>query len=101
VIPSPSPDPTNEDACRTAAAQLQHDHRNWLVMWGCYTRCFIAFPLFRAPRGTILTATRPAEVAVMMRREERLAGLRVPPPSPSQDWQRREDWRIHSLPGGR
>jgi hypothetical protein len=79
-----------------AAAQIQHDHRNWLVMWGCYTHSYIAFPLFPAPRGTILTAATPAEIVVMMRREERLAGMRVPAPSPPQDWQRREDWRIRS-----
>jgi hypothetical protein len=53
-------------------------------MWGCYTRCYIAFPLFPAPRGTILTATAPAEMAVKMRREERFAGLWVPPPRAPQ-----------------
>jgi hypothetical protein len=96
VILTPSPDPANEDACRQAAAQLQHDHRNWLVMWGCYTRVYIAFPLFPAPRGTILTATAPAEIAVKMRREERTAAGRVPAPSPPQGWQPPEDWRLRS-----
>lgn len=88
MISSPSPDPHNEDACRRAAAQLQHDHENWLVMWGCYTRSFVAFPLFRAPRGTVLTATTPDEMAAKMRREERISGLRVPTPAETdpQDW---------------
>lgn len=86
MIFSLSPDPRNEDACRRAAAQLQHDHERWLVMWGCYTHSYVAFPLFRAPRGTVLTAATPAEMAAKMRREERAAGVRVPPPSPPPEW---------------
>jgi hypothetical protein len=74
-----------------AAAQLQHDHRNWLVMWGCYTRAYIAFPLFPGPRGTVLTAAAPADMAAKMRRAERSAGVRVPAPSPPQDWQGSQD----------
>lgn len=79
MIPSPSPDPRNEDACRAAAARLQHDHKNWLVLWGCYTHNYVAFPLFPAPRGTIITAATPGEMAGRMRRQERMAGVRVPP----------------------
>jgi hypothetical protein len=92
VIPSTSPDPSNEDACRMAAAQLQHDHQHWLVMWGCYTRRYIAFPLFPVPRGTILTAAVPDEMAAKMRRQERSAGVRVPPPSPAPDGQGTREW---------
>lgn len=107
MIPSPSPDPHNEDACRAAAARLQHDHKNWLVLWGCYTHSYVAFPLFSAPRGTILTATTPAEMSGKMRREERVAGVRVPPqaapdpyPSaPPDSRPPRQDWPGHqSLP---
>jgi hypothetical protein len=76
-----------------AAAQLQHEHRNWLVMWGCYTRAYIAFPLFAAPRGTILTAAAPAEMVAKMRRQERSAGVRVPQPSPAPDRQETADWQ--------
>lgn len=69
-----------------AAAQLQHDHAHWLVLWGCYTHSYIAFPLFHAPRGTILTASAPGEMITKMREHERTAAARVPPPTPSQDW---------------
>jgi hypothetical protein len=73
-----------------AAAQLQHDHKHWLVIWGCYTRSYIAFPLFHAPRGTILTASAPGDMVTKMRREERSAGVRVPAPAPAPaptpDW---------------
>jgi hypothetical protein len=93
VIPSTGPDPGSEDACRMAAAQLQHDHSHWLIMWGCYTRSYIAFPLFAAPRGTILTAAHPADLAAKMRRQERSARVSVPPPSPSPDTQEAADWQ--------
>lgn len=85
MIPSPSPDPHNEDACRAAAARLQHDHGNWLVLWGCYTHSYVAFPLFSAPRGTILTASTPGEMTAKMRREERVAGARIPAQPGSAD----------------
>lgn len=93
MIRSPSPDPNNEDACRMAAAQLQHDHKHWLIMWGCYTHSYIAFPLFAGPRGTILTAAAPAELVAKMRRQERVAGVRVPPPSPAPDQQAQQGWQ--------
>lgn len=80
MIPNPNPDRRNEDACRQAAAQLQRDHGRWLVLWGCYTRRYIAFPLFGAPRGTVLTAATPGEMAAKIHSTERSAGLQVPPP---------------------
>jgi hypothetical protein len=93
VIPSPSPDPGNEDACRRAAAQLQHDHGRWLVMWGCYTRSYIAFPLFTAQRGIVLTAASPGEMTAKIRRTEGSADTRVPPPRPGGEWQRPPQWQ--------
>lgn len=92
MIPSTSPDPGDEDTCRRAAARLQHDHECWLVLWGCYTRSFVAFPLFPAPPGTVLTARTPADLAARMRRQERSAGVRVPPPSPAPEWERAQHW---------
>jgi hypothetical protein len=107
VIPSASPDPHNEDACRAAAARLQRDHNHWLVLWGCYTHSYVAFPLFSAPRGTILTAATPGEMTGKMRREERVAGVRVPrqatasadPRASAEPYPPRQDWPGHqSLP---
>jgi hypothetical protein len=97
VIPSPSPDQRNEDACRRAAAQLQHDHGQWLVMWGCYTRSYIAFPLFAVPRGIVLTASSPGEMTAKIQRAERSAAAQVPPPrSPMPGPQ-----RVPGVPGQR
>lgn len=98
MIPSPSPDPHNEDACHAAAARLQHDHRNWLVLWGCYTHSYVAFPLFPAPRGTILTASTPTEMTAKMRREERVAG-RGSPRSPAPWTPARPVPRVRTRPG--
>jgi hypothetical protein len=92
MIHSDSPDPRNEEACRMAAARLQHEHRHWMIMWGCYTRTYVAFPLFHAPRGTILTATVPEEMIAKIRRQERAAGMRIPQPSPAPDQQQQRDW---------
>ncbi|HEX4064216.1 MAG TPA: hypothetical protein VHY58_24660 [Streptosporangiaceae bacterium] len=83
MIPNPNPGPRdqrNEDACRQAAAQLQRDHGRWLVMWGCYTRRYVAFPLFQTPRGTVITAATPGELSAKMHSTERSAGMQVPPP---------------------
>ena len=92
MIHSVGPNPMNEDACRMAAVRLQHEYRHWMIMWGCYTRTYVAFPLFHAPRGTILTATVPDEMADKIRRHERAAGMRVPPTSPRPDRQPERDW---------
>jgi hypothetical protein len=92
MIHSAAQDPSHEDACRRAAARLQRDHQHWMVMWGCYTRRYVAFPLFPAPRGTILTAVAPAELAAKMRRQERSAGMWAAPPGPVPGRQQERDW---------
>jgi hypothetical protein len=48
-----------DDQERRAAAEIERAHPNWLVMWGCYTRVFWAFPRFLTPRGTIVSAPGP------------------------------------------
>lgn len=35
--------------CRTAR-EIEEKFSDWLVIWGVYTRQFVAFPLFNAPR---------------------------------------------------
>jgi hypothetical protein len=63
-------------------------------MWGCYTRSYVAFPLFAVPRGTVLTAATPGELTTKMRSTEQSAGLRVPPPRhPPQNRPGPPDWR--------
>jgi len=52
------------------ASQIQRDHPNWLVMWGVYTRQYVAFPLFNAPKGTIARDPDPDQLVNRMRQME-------------------------------
>jgi hypothetical protein len=60
---------------RQVAAQLEADNPRWIVIFGIYTREFIAFPRFAAPMGTVLSALYPEALPVRMRAAEARAGL--------------------------
>jgi hypothetical protein len=38
------------------ASEIEQSHPHWVVMWGCYSRLFWAFPHFQVPKGTIVSA---------------------------------------------
>jgi hypothetical protein len=59
----------DEDEFREMARNIDEKSPRWLVVWGTYTRH--AFPLFDAPRGTILTAGYPDALTGRMREAER------------------------------
>ena len=59
---------------RQVAAQMEADNPRWIVIFGVYTREFIAFPRFTAPRGTMLSALYPEALPVRMRAAEARAG---------------------------
>jgi hypothetical protein len=48
-----------DDQERRVATEIERSHPNWVVLWGCYTRLFWAFPHFLAPQGTIVSAPGP------------------------------------------
>ncbi len=52
------------------AERIQRDNPNWFVVWGVYSREFVAFPLFGAPPGTVLYGRNPGELAGRMRETE-------------------------------
>ncbi len=52
------------------AERLQRDNPRWVVMWGAYSREYVAFPLFNAPPGTVLRGQHPGELAGRMRQTE-------------------------------
>jgi hypothetical protein len=62
------------DEFRDIARGIEEKLPDWLVLWGVYTRQFIAFPLFDAPRGTILTANYPDALVDRIRDAERRLG---------------------------
>jgi hypothetical protein len=76
--------PCYDPAQRAAAAAIQRDHPNWVIMYGAHSRMFYAFPLFRAPPGAIIAAPSPADLLTAMRAAELAArhylGPRPPPP---------------------
>jgi hypothetical protein len=42
-----------------AAARIEHDHPQWLILWGAHTRLYCAYPRFHAPPGTVIAARAP------------------------------------------
>lgn len=64
---SPMPSADN-DANRETARNIECRLPGWMVVWGIYSKQFVAFPLFAAPAGTIVTGSYPP--AVINRMEE-------------------------------
>ena len=64
-----------------AAAQAEHNHPGWAVLWGTHTRLYWAFPRFHAPPGTIITAPGTAELTARMQHAELTARAHMPRPS--------------------
>jgi hypothetical protein len=68
------PDATEQDAEHMqAAARLRDQRPGWVVVWADPLRRYSASPLFRAPRGTHLTAQTPGELAALMDQVEQAA----------------------------
>lgn len=44
------------------AARLRRERPAWVVIWLANAGCYRAYPLFRAPRGTALTAATPEQL---------------------------------------
>jgi hypothetical protein len=55
---------------RRSAAEIEQSHPHWVVMWGCYSRLFWAFPRFQAARGTIVSARNGLQLLADMHRVE-------------------------------
>jgi hypothetical protein len=63
----------DEDALRRAAAQIRDRRPGWVVIWAAPAGRYRAWPLFRAPRGTALTAQTPQEMTAQMDQVEQAA----------------------------
>jgi hypothetical protein len=59
-----------------AAARLRRESPCWVVVWSVPLRQYSASPLFRAPRGTFLTAATPGELADQMNQVQQAARSR-------------------------
>jgi hypothetical protein len=47
-------------------ARIRGDRSGWVVIWMASAGCYRAYPLFRAPRGTAVTAATPDELTAQM-----------------------------------
>ncbi len=66
ATPGSLPAATDEAAHWQAVRRLRREHPRWVVIWLASTSCYRAYPLFRAPRETGLTAPTPEELAAQM-----------------------------------
>ena len=64
------PKPMNPAERYDTAQAIQQANPDWLVMWGVYTRQYVAFPLFRARDGYIMQPANPDELLLRMRQAE-------------------------------
>jgi hypothetical protein len=76
---TPAAGPLDPDE-RHTAARLHQCNPQWLILWGCYSRLYWAFPLFDAPPGTLVSAPGTRQLLASMRQTERPA--RHPPTRP-------------------
>lgn len=60
----------DDERNRAEAERIERENPEWIVVFGIYTRQFICFPKFNAPRGTVLVAPHPAVLPVLMRNAE-------------------------------
>jgi len=52
---------------RRIAGRMEEDNPSWIVVFGVYSRQFVAFPRFSAPSGTVLSALYPDALPPRMR----------------------------------
>ncbi len=55
-----------DESRRRAAAEIRRQHPGFVVIWAASLGRFRAWPLIRAPRGTVLTAQTPGELTAQM-----------------------------------
>jgi hypothetical protein len=56
------------------AAQVQRDHPLWMVVYGDFSRDYVAFPLFPVPPGVVISDRNPADLAARLPRVEEQYG---------------------------
>lgn len=64
--------PRNDDnAYRATAERINRSRSQWLVLWGCYSRLYWAFPLFETGSHMLLHSEDPDALAARMDEAER------------------------------
>ncbi len=62
--------PAGEERHRAVAARIDREFPAWMVIWGGYSRQFVAFPLFRAAPGVVVASYDPHALTARMREME-------------------------------
>jgi hypothetical protein len=62
---------TGDARFRDTARRIEGDHPGWMVVFGTYTRQYVAFPLFHVPPGTVLADADPDTLTRQIRATER------------------------------
>jgi hypothetical protein len=62
---------TDDQECRAIAERINRDHPQWLVLWGTYSRCFWAFPLFEMQPRMVVYGGHPDALTDRMQEAER------------------------------
>jgi hypothetical protein len=80
-----------DDQDRQNAARIERSRPHWMVMWGCYSRLYWAFPRFPVPKGTIASAGDQDGLLVELDSIEAESHGQPPPRSksrqpPPDDW---------------
>ena len=79
MSPGTATAPPTEDTCQADAQTIQDKRPDWLVIWGCYTKTCIAFPLFTTRRrGVLVISYSPAGLLPALDEAERLYRLPTP-----------------------
>lgn len=63
----------DDDACRAIAEEINQSRPQWLVLYGCYSRLFWAYPLFDMRRRVVVHAGYPDALLARMDEVERLS----------------------------
>jgi hypothetical protein len=58
---------------RLLAQRLEQENPSWIVLYGAYSKEFVAFPRFAAPRGTIVATRHPGTLPTRLRQVEQQA----------------------------
>jgi hypothetical protein len=65
---------------RLLAQRLERENPSWIVLYGAYSKEFVAFPRFTVPRGTIVVTRQPGALPARLRQiEQQAAGAGSPP----------------------
>jgi hypothetical protein len=69
--------PADEEECQAIATEMQRRRPEWMILFGCYTRHFVAFPSFAVRRRIIVIAYYPDALVARLDEAERPFRIRA------------------------